>query len=283
MESNMNQRHATTIVREGLAPKDSLIPPQHVAAYNRAEKVWGNKVSTQAEKQAVIEAAVGGDELATLYLLKLMFDDGNVKKLLWSFLGPNTSFQRKRIAQGDTAIYRSIVAEALHKALEYWDASKATQDGDFFNSLKWHVTRSISTMITKYNTEQNRGGIAGKILKTDVKPEIGSYEAYTDNHDIESSHNQFRGTEDLDAWGIFVNDAELDNGRAPTTREVLKYFLNRGDFDVNAAAAEFGKTNMTIRTKLSSMKDILEKHSITYDTFQNLLKTAGPKDLANTL
>lgn len=298
MESDMTQR-SVPVLAEALSDKDALIPSQHKSAYARAEKEWGDIATTNQGKLAVIEAAKAGEELAVLYLLKVMLDDGRIQKMLWEFLGPNPAFQQKRIAAGDTAIYRSIVLEALQNVLTgrgadeageekdvwKWEADKATQGGDYINSLKWHVIRNIKTKITRYGTEQNRGGMGGRILKSrgEEKPQIGSYEAYTDEHDIEAEHDQFRGAEDLDAWGTFVDDEALDAGREPTTRAILKFFLSRGDFDVTAAADNFGKTNMTIRTKLASMKDILERHGVTQDVLMNLLKDVGPKELARTL
>lgn len=287
MESKVVRKPVSS-VREALSKKDSLIPPEHEAAYARAEKEWGNIATTQAGKFAVISAAKEGEETAILYLLKVMLDDGRIKQGLWQFLGPSSFYQRQRIAAGDTAVYRSIVTEALQDVLHhFWNPDKVTSGVDYITNLKYHVIRNVITKITSYGKEQNRGGITGKIYQGEDRPKISSYEDYTDptkgnEKDVAAMHPAFESTEDFDAWSSFVSDEELNLG-APPTRDILKFFLQRGDFDVEKASETFDKTRQTIRIRVASMKGILEKYGITQDTFLSLLKTYGSKALADTL
>jgi len=282
MENDMTQI-ATPILTEALTAAQSLIPPKHKVFYDRAEKEWGPVATTNSGKFAVISAAQAGEESAKLYLLHKMLDDGRIKQTLWRFLGPNPSFQRARIEQGDTAVYVSLVSEALEQILGKWSKAAVTKGVDYFTNLQMQVANRVITNTRKYNTEQNRGGMTGKIMKGEETPKIGSYEVYNDKNDVFSNHDPYKGHENLDAWGTFVDDAALDKGPAPTIRQVLKYFLNSGSFDAKAAGQKFGKTHQTIYTKLASLKSVLEKHEISQDSFMNLLQTVGAQDLAKTL
>jgi hypothetical protein len=282
MENDMTQI-ATPILTEALKAAQSLIPPQNQAAYDRAEKEWGSVATTNSGKFAVISAAQANEESAKLYLLHKMLDDGRIKKTLWRFLGPNPSFQRARIEQGDTAIYVSLVSEALEQILQKWNRKAVTKGVDYFTNLQMQVANRVITNTRKYNTEQNRGGMTGKIMKGEETPKIGSYEVYNDKNDVYSNHDPYKGHENLDAWESFIDDASLDKGPNPTIRQVLKYFLNSGAFDAKAAGKEFGKTHQTIYTKLASLKSILERHEISQDSFMNLLQVVGAQDLAKTL
>lgn len=302
MENDMT-RIAKPVLVETLSAKDDLIPPSHMAAYTRARKEWESIATTNAGKFAVISAAQVGEENAKLFLLFTILNDGRIKKTLWRFLGPSPVFQKARIAGGDSAVYRSLVAEALEEILEKWDQNKVTAGVDYFVNLKMQVANRVKTNTRNYNTEQNRFGMGGKILAGEKEPEVGSYDLYTtgsstrgrahtespadrqEGKGIESHHDAFSGAEDLDAWQTFVDDQKLDSGPSPTTREILKYFLENIDsgFDAKAAGQVFGKTHVTIYGKLKSMKDILETHGISFDAFLGLMQVHGAKSLAETL
>ena len=283
MESGMTITRP--ILAEALTANDSLIPPQHKAAYDRAEAEWGDTATTNAGEYAVIAAAQAGEESAKLFLLQKALSNGSIQQTLWKFLGPNTNFQRMRISQGDTAIYRSIVSESLEQILLRWNLDTTTTKEDYFSNFFFQVASRIKTNTSRYNTEQNRGGMSGKVMKGEEEPNIGSYEVYTDkdkNH-VASHHDPFRGSENLDAWQTFVDDPELDAGKSPTMREVLKHVLSAGTFDTKAAGQKFGKSHVTIYGKLRSMKGVLESHGINDAAFMDLMQTHGAKGLSETL
>jgi len=280
-----------TRVTEVLAAKYDLIPPGSEPEYNRAKKYWDPIATTQSGKFAVIDDAKNGDKRALAYLFWVVAQDGRIEKTLkWKFLGPNPTSQKNRITHGDDLhVYRSLVMEALGKALSNW--KNPDPSIDYFISLKNFTWNHLVNLTRDYNVEQNRGGMAGKVMKGEEEPQIGSYETYTApvtsggrGKDIATKHDPFHGTDELDAWETFVNDNALDAGKSPTLREVLKYFIGGGpeNFNAKAAAAHFDKTHITIYNKLASMKPLLLKHGIDERTFANLLQTHGA-ELARTL
>ena len=251
---------------------------------------WEPLVTTRNGEQTLIDAAKHGENSARLFLfIRAIPQLGSALK---RFLGENPKIAAARVRNGDDIEFVSDAMEALDYSLgknsdgnDRYDTSKVTPGKSLMNDFGMWMMNAMKTRGQRTNTASNRGNMTGKITKKDVAPSIGSYDAHIEagGAEPESKHNPFHDTEALDAWETFIDDETLDAGKTPTARDVLRFFLSRGDFDVNAASAQFGKTNMTIRTKLAGMKEILEDHGITSAVFGQLLTTHGPKGLAETL
>ena len=313
MENDMTQIARKPVLTEVLSSKDDLITPQEMPAYNRArfgKDRWEEVSTTNAGQLAVIAAAQHEEESAKLFLLYKLFKSGPIKDLLWKFLGPNPTFQRQRIADGDTGVYKAIVAESLEQILRRWDLDRNEYDPEegeevktsaapiagkkmrFYNFF-FMVTKRVSTNTRKYNKEQNRGGIAGKVLAGEAEPEISSYEARTtdangkpsEKNEFETRHNPFKETDAFAAWETFIDDPFLDRGPSPTPRQVLKYMLSKDmdKFDAKEAGREFdGVSHVTIYSRLNSLLPSLEKAGLDKPAFYQLIQKHG-KDLARTL
>jgi sulfur relay (sulfurtransferase) DsrC/TusE family protein len=302
MENDMTRIARKPVLTEVLSSKDDLITPQEMRAYNHARKEWEQIATTNAGEYAVIAAAQSGEESAKLFLLYKLFKSGPIKDLLWKFLGPNPTYQRQRIADGDTGIYKSIVSVSLEQILKRWNLDYGKEEGgekkasrreDYFYNFFFQVTKRVNTNTRKYNVEQNRGGMAGKVLKGEKEPEISSYEAHTtdasgkpsEKNEFETKHNPFKETDAFTAWETFIDDPSLDRGPSPTPRQVLKYLLSKDmdEFDAKEAGRQFGGvSHVTIYSRLASMKPALDKAGLDQTGFAQLIQKHG-RDLATTL
>ena len=341
MENDMTRASRKPVLTETLSSSDDLITPKEMVVYKRAIRLWGDIATTQAGEYAVIAAAQANEESAKNFILYKLLTSELVKSVLWKFLGPNPTFQKLRIANGDTGIYKSLVAEAMGLILERWDLDqrwftnsagkfkmmpKAEHDAirdssgeaddpvllaaavaeyakhgwkpvargpknSIFANFFFQVASRIKNITSKYNTEQNRGGISGKILAGE-KPETESYEARTtdetgksnEKNDMASHHDPYRGTDELNAWESFIEDKGLDKGGSPTPREVLKYMLSidAAKFDAKEAGRKLGTTHVTIYSRLKDAAPILERYGLDFTSMASLLQIHG-QGLGGTL
>jgi hypothetical protein len=274
--------------------KDLLTPRERAAA----EATWSSIAQDYNGQVKLLDAAKHGDMSAVnyLYLKTLKF----TAKVFWrNFLGPNPSAQRRRISQGDDKHFASMIYEMLlddspNAVLLQFDPAVFNSNTDLIPKFGWWLAGALKNESLKHNTAEMRGGIAGKVTAPDngaITPSERralahpiSYEGHIESggDDVMNKQEIGRETVVMDAWNTFVEDPDLDAGSAPTARQLLKFFLTRGDFDVNAASEHFEKTNQTIRTKLTGIKPVLEDHEITYEDFGMLIQSQG-SELAATL
>lgn len=171
--------------------------------------------------------------------------------------------------------------------LNTFDPDAYSEDTDLISKFGYYLTAAIKNESRKYNATEMMGGIAAKKMSDEEKATVKnvSYEAHFENdEETAAGGSDFLGTEDKDAWSQFVADEDLDSGKAPTLRQVLKDFLVRGGkFDVAAVAAAHGVTPMTIRNRLGQIAPVLDKHGITKDAFGRLITSQGGKTLAASL
>ncbi len=264
------------------AYSDALNRVKNSPEGRKAVAYWGPLVTTRAGELACIQDAQSGNNTARLYLFIRSIPQ--LGSSLKKFLGPDSRASSARVRNGDDTEFVSEAMIILDQALQSYKPAKVTVSKGLINDFGMWLRNATMTSGVKLNRQSNRGNMTGKVSKDDVV-RVGSYDAHIEagGDDVASLHDTEKGTTLLDAWGTFVDDVSLDDGKDPTLRSILKFFLDREDFDVNAAASEFGKTNMTIRTKLSSMSPILQDHGISYEDFSSLIRTHGGKGLAETL
>lgn len=248
----------------------------------KAVAYWEPLVTTRAGELACIQDAQSGDKTARLYLFIRSIPQ--LGSSLKKFLGPDSRASNARVRNGDDTEFVSEAMIILDQALQSYKPAKVTVSKGLINDFGMWLRNATMTSGVKLNRQATRGNMTGKVSKDDTV-HVSSYDAHIEagGDDVASLHDAEKGTTILDAWQTFVDDEGLDDGKEPTLRAILKFFLDREDFDVNAAASEFGKTNMTIRTKLSSMAPILQDHGISYEDFSSLIRTHGGKGLAGTL
>jgi hypothetical protein len=248
----------------------------------RAVAYWQPLVTTRAGELACIQDAQSGDNKARVFLFIRSIPQ--LGSSLKKFLGPDSRASNARVRNGDDAEFVSEAMIILDQALQTYQPAKVTAGKSLINDFSMWIRNATMTQGVKLNRQANRGNMTGKVAKDD-QVRVGSYDAHIEagGDDVVSLYDAEKGTTLLDAWQTFVDDDGLDDGKEPTLRAILKFFLAREDFDVNAASKQFDKTNMTIRTKLSSMAPILQDHGISYEDFSSLIRTHGGKGLAKTL
>lgn len=195
---------------------------------------------------------------------------------------------RATITDEDIETQYDYLTGSVVTPLDTFDPSGYKEGVDLVAKFGFYLMGTLKNEAKKYNRKEQLGGIAVKKLSKGEKEDVKnvSFEAHFENDEDTASHDQadFLKMEDLDAWELFVQDEDLDSGKSPTARDVLKEFLAQGGkFDVAAVASSFGVTPMTVRNRLSSIKPILQKHSITSDTFGRLITSQSGKTLAETL
>jgi len=264
------------------AYSDALNRVKNSPEGRKAVAYWQPLVTTRAGELACIQDAQSGDNKARLYLFIRSIPQ--LGSSLKKFLGPDSRVSNARVRNGDDTEFVSEAMIILDQALQSYRPAKVTAGKSLINDFSMWIRNATMTQGMKLNRQANRGYITGKVAKDD-QVHVSSYDAHIEagGDDIASLHDTEKGITLLDAWQTFVDDPSLDSGKDPTLRAILKFFLAREDFDVNAAAKKFGKTNMTIRTKLSSIAPILQDHGISYEDFGSLIQTHGGKSLAETL
>jgi hypothetical protein len=170
--------------------------------------------------------------------------------------------------------------------LRTFDPTVFDENTDVISKFGFYLIGALKNESIKYNRKERRGGLTGKRASNDVDDAKNiSYETHFDAND-EHAHDfdDFAKTENMESWEQFVKDPSLDTGREPTTRDVLRDFLDQEEkFNVSAVADKYGATNQTIRNRLGGMADVLKKHGIDQESFQQLLTTNGGKNLAASL
>lgn len=263
---------------------DALNRVKTSRAGRTAVSKWSDSVDTRDGELELINAAKAGDGDARLYLF--IHSIPQLGSSLKKFLGPDPRASRARISNGDAEEFVSEATILLNTALEKWDPDKVNPEKSLLNDFAMWIMNSTMSRGTILNRAKNKGYISGKVGRDEPPIRMGSYEAQVEDEGetIAASYGDVgRGTVLLDAWGSFAEDTELDSGKEPTPRSVLKFFLDRGRFDVEEASEEFGKTMQTIRTRLASLGPILDRHGVSYDDFLRLIKDNGGRELANIL
>lgn len=170
--------------------------------------------------------------------------------------------------------------------LDSFDPSQFSEGTDLVQKFGYYMTAVLKNKATSFNREQALGGIHVGVVRGDEKEMLKnvSYEAHFENAEEASEFDNFVSTEDQDIWEHFSQDPDLDAGKAPTSRQLLKAFLVQGDkFDVASVADEFEVTKMTIRNRLGAMASVLERNDLDRATFDRLLTSPGGLVLAKSL
>lgn len=254
----------------------------------KAIDYWEPLVTTRSGQEACIDAAKAGENDARMFLF--IKSTPQLGSSLKKFLGPEprNSYARQRNGEDEEFVDEAMVK--FDDAIKKYNYTKVAKGKDLINDVAMWMMNATSSMGSIINRAGNRGYMTGNITKKNAPTgpvRVSSLDTHLevggDDADIASPHSVDSHINNLDAWESFVEDEELDFGKNPTLRALLKYFLVKGDFDVNAAADTFGKTNMTIRTKLTGLKDILNDHSITYEDLGKLLHSVGSEALGAML
>lgn len=318
MSTMTQKRLIEKLLREAIDTFKKLLSPADIAEANEAWADFANDYDGQVE---LIQAAKEGDITAINYLYLQMIPQ--VSSVFWNnFLGKDPRYRRQRISQGEHLAFASMVYEVLLSAsvqtgdeeavkdrmrayggtddvdqqyedlmgtaspLRTFDPTIFDEDTDVIQKFGFYLIGALKNEAIKYNRKERRGGLTGKRGKDDAEDAKNvSYEAHFDSND-EHAHDfdDFSKTENLESWQQFVKDPALDAGRAPTARDVLRDFLDQEEkFNVSAVADKYGATNQTIRNRLGGMADILKKHDIDQQAFQQLLASNGGQALAAQL
>jgi len=318
MSTKTQKRLFERLLREAIDTFKKLLSPEDIA---EAKEAWADFADDYDGQVELIEAAKEGDITAVNYLYLQMIPQ--VSSVFWNnFLGKDPGYRRQRISQGDHLAFASMVYEVLLSAsvqtgdeeavkdrmrthsgtedvdqqyedlmgtaspLRTFDPEVFDSDTDVIKKFGFYLIGALKNEAIKYNRRERRGGLTGKKGAGDEEDAKNvSYEAHFDAND-EHSHDfdDFAKTENSESWEQFVQDPALDKGRAPTARDVLRDFLDQEEkFNVAAVAEKYDATNQTIRNRLGGMADILKKHGIDQESFQQLLATHGGQALAAQL
>lgn len=308
------------LLREAVDTFRTLLSKRDI---DEANEMWADFAEDYAGQVELINAAQGGDIPAVNYLYLQLIPQ--IAGVFWNnFLGKNARHRRRRIDQGETLEYASMVYEVLLSAsiqmgdeddvkakmkvrsgsddveqeyaalmgtaspLRTFDPSVFDENTDVISKFGYYLIGALKNEATKHNRRERRGGLTGKRGKSETPDDIGnvSYEGTFENDtDSAATADDFARTENEDSWERFARDPVLDSGREPTTREVLRTFLQQGvdNFDVTAVAEDFGTTNQTIRNRLAGMSSLFQKHGIDQQTFAQLLRSHGGSGLVSYL
>ena len=174
--------------------------------------------------------------------------------------------------------------------LDTFDYSFYDENTDLVNKLGFQVQGTLRNESKKINRLLNLGGIVvpkvSKKEKEDKSIANVSYEAHFENdEDATTGDPDFlKPVIVSEAWEAFSKDGELDKGKFPNPRIILKTFLSQGEeFSVNKAKEDLGVTDVTVRTKLGTLGPLMDKHGISRDMFRQLMKDPGPEALIASL
>lgn len=286
----MDRASESRMFSEAIDTFKTLLPAKDV---EKAHDIWDEFASDYYGQIELLNAAKEGDVTAVNYLyLKLI---PQISSVFWkNFLGPNANFRRQRLENGDQFAFASMVYEVLLSSsagegvtdvsspLDSFDPEVFDENTNLIDKFGFYLKGFLKNEAMKWNRKEMRGGITGKKEKG-AEEDVSSV-SFEDAENHESGRNDFNETEDLDAWDAFKVDEDLDLGKKPTPRDVLKDFLSQEDkFNVSSVAEKYGTTNSTIRNRLAGMADVLEKHGIDKDSFARLLQIHGGKTLASQL
>lgn len=319
MSTLTQERLTERLFREAFETFKKLLTSTEKAA---AQEAWGDLADDHAGQVEILQAAKDGDITAINYLYLALIPQ--ISSVFWNnFVGKDTRHQRRRIEQGDHLAYASMVYEVLLSAsvqtgseddvkarmknqsgysdvdaeyealmgtaspLRTFDPDVFDEDTDVIKKFGFYLIGALKNESIKYNRKERRGGLTGKRVSNDMDDAKNvSYEAHFDGAEDArtNAYSDYEDTDNDESWEQFVKDPALDSGREPTSRDVLRDFLDQEDkFDVTSVAEKYGATNQTIRNRLGGMADILQKHGIDQSAFQRMLATNGGKALAASL
>jgi len=266
-----------------------------------ARDKWDPITQTHEGEIECIDAARAHDETAINYLfLRLLPQIG---KTFWTnFLGPNPAAQKHRINNEQAMetfagmAYEAFLndgSEGGSAPLVHFDPSKFDNQTDIIDKLGYYITSALSNESLKYNRNRDRGGFTGNIPKGDRKlATVDSLDAHLDGDGEEGtrreiadarSHTFDDATANVDAWGTFCEDDDLDDagrGRV-STRQVLVSFLKVGSTTEVAKALEI--QNSIVLSKMRNVPSILARHGLDEGSFANLLASASKDELIAVL
>jgi hypothetical protein len=275
---------------------------------------WEGPARSNSGQRDLLDAAKRGDVSAVNYLFLLL--GSTVSKGFWRYVGNNPSFQRQRIAAGDQNVIAAMVYEILLSASYKNDSSRHTNtleheelmgtasplntfdynayspESDLIPKVAFYIRGAMMNETQKANTSQSRNGVTGSLSKEEAESVVGatSIDSYEDpDRDLahgamDRGHSQ---VEHMDAWEEFVEANSLDLGKAPTPRQVLKFFLMQdtrfSPESMHAACDEFDAGRNTIDARMAKVGEAMSRAGLTREGFVQLITSVGGEDLAATL
>ena len=190
----------------------------------------------------------------------------------------------------DTLAHEELMGTA--SPLNSFDPTAYSPETDLIPKFAWYLRGAMMNETQKKNTDQSRNGVTGSLSKEEAEAVVGatSIDSYEDpdrdlaHGDLDQGHAY---VEFMDAWEDFTNSPELDRGKAPTPREVLKFFLMQDTHfssdSMKAAEAHFDTWRNNITDRMGLVGKAMKRAGLTQEGFIQLIKTAGGTELADTL
>jgi len=276
------------------------------AAKKEALDTWSPKMATREGQIEILDA--GRNRVPSAINFLFLKTIPQTSKSFWKyFLGPNPKWQRSRIAHEDAFnVYAGMVMETLlnhgeeggSAPLMNFDPEKMPNTDDLINKFGYYMENSMGNESRKFNSQRDRAGFTGNISKEDQKfAKVGSLDdaliknsSGSQKHtDLPSEDTSFDVTSDVDAWGSFCEDEELDEGKSPTPREVLVAYLeiqaeNGSKWTIQDVIDKLGNVSKpALMKRLETIPTILEDHGLDQQALTRLMSSLGVEELLDVL